>query len=375
VTVPAVTVTRPVRRRPVFHPLVVAGIDRLTEDAVSIRFDVPADLREAFEFRAGQHLTVRRVLPGEPEVRRSYSICSTPRELAELGVLRIGVRAVAGGAFSAYAVGGLRPGDRVEVLPPLGHFTSGFAPDRSRHYGVVAAGSGITPVLSVVATALDTERASRVTLVYANRYARSVMFADELADLKDRYPDRLHLVHVLSREPQGAALLSGRLDAARLAGILTNLVDASTVDEWFLCGPYGLVLDAKEVLAARAPGTTVHTELFHVDDGPPPVRRRPARSSDGPAATTKVTMMLDGRASAFEMDPDERVLDAALRVRPELPYACKGGVCSTCRAKIVEGRVEMVRNFALEPDETANGYVLTCQSLPLSDKLVVDYDS
>jgi ring-1,2-phenylacetyl-CoA epoxidase subunit PaaE len=147
------------------------------------------------------------------------------------------------------------------------------------------------------------------------------------------------------------------------------------VDEWFLCGPYGMVLDAKEVLAQRAPGTTVHTELFHVDDGPPPVRSRPAPGAGGAGAATRVTMVLDGRASSFEMGPDERVLDAALRVRPELPYACKGGVCSTCRAKITEGRVEMVRNFALEPDETANGYVLTCQSVPLSESLVVDYDA
>lgn len=371
-TVPAVTVNRPTRRRPTFHPLVVAEVERLADDAVDVRFEVPFELRETFSFRAGQHLTVRRMLPGEPEVRRSYSICSTPRALAERGVLRIGVRAVAGGAFSAYAVGGLRPGDTVDVLPPLGHFTTDFAPDRARHYGAIAAGSGITPVLSLVATALDTEPASRVTLVYANRYARSVMFADELADLKDCCPDRLHLVHVLSREPQASALLSGRLDASRLAGILTALVDASTVNEWFLCGPYPVVLDAKEVLAERAPGATIHTELFHVDDGPPPARRpRPER---GPAGTT-VTMVLDGRASTFEMDPDERVLDAALKVRPELPYACKGGVCSTCRAKVVEGQVEMVRNFALEPDETANGYVLTCQSVPLSDRLVVDYDA
>jgi ring-1,2-phenylacetyl-CoA epoxidase subunit PaaE len=378
VTVPAVTVVRPKRCRPTFHSLAVAEVERLTEDAVAVRFDVPPDLRETFEFRAGQHLTVRRLVPGKPEVRRSYSICSTPGDLAERGVLRIGVRAVAGGAFSAYAVGGLRVGDTVEVLPPLGHFSTAFAADRARHYGAIAAGSGITPVLSLVATALSTEPASRVTLVYANRFARSVMFADELADLKDRYPSRLHLVHVLSREPQSSALLSGRLDATRLAGILSSLVDASTVDEWFLCGPYGLVLDAKEVLAGRAPGVTVHTELFHVDDGPPsaaPSRSRPARDAGEAGAATRVTMVLDGRASTFEMGPDERVLDAALRVRPELPYACKGGVCSTCRAKITEGRVEMARNFALEPDETANGYVLTCQSVPLSDSLVVDYDA
>jgi ring-1,2-phenylacetyl-CoA epoxidase subunit PaaE len=375
---PEVTVRRPVKRRPVFHPLVVTAVDRLTDDAVAVTFAVPAELRETFAFRAGQHLTVR--LPadsnpdgspaGGPEVRRSYSICSTPGELAAHGRLRIGVRQVADGAFSSYACAALRAGDPVDVLPPLGHFTSAFAPDRARHYAAVAAGSGITPVLSLVATALATEPASRFTLLYANRYARSVMFAEELADLKDRYPTRLHLVHVLSREPQAADLLSGRLDADRLTRIFAGLIDASTVDEWFLCGPYGLVLDAKGVLDGHS---TVHTELFHVDDAPPPTVRR-ARPADA-AAATKVTIMLDGRASSFEMGPDERVLDAALRVRPELPYACKGGVCSTCRARVVEGQVEMARNFALEPDETARGYVLTCQSVPISPELVVDYDS
>jgi ring-1,2-phenylacetyl-CoA epoxidase subunit PaaE len=361
-----VTVSRPTKRRPTFHPLVVEAVDRLTDDAVAMTFAVPPDLRATFGFRAGQHLTVRRA--GQPEVRRSYSICSTPRDLAEHGRLRIGVRQVAGGAFSSYACDGLCAGDTIEVLPPLGHFTSAFSPDRARHYGAIAAGSGITPVLSLVATALATEPASRFTLLYGNRYARSVMFAEELADLKDRYPSRLHLVHVLSREPQAADLLSGRLDADRLTRIFAALVDPSTVDEWFLCGPYALVLDAKQVLEGHP---AVHTELFHVDDEPPPVRARPA----GEAAATSATILLDGRASSFEMAAGERVLDAALKVRPELPYACKGGVCSTCRAKVVEGRVEMVRNFALEPDETASGYVLTCQSVPISDKLVVDYDA
>jgi ring-1,2-phenylacetyl-CoA epoxidase subunit PaaE len=286
--------------------------------------------------------------------------------------LRIGVKQVPDGIFSTWACGGMCPGDVVDVLPPLGHFTTAFDATRTRHYGAVVAGSGITPVLSLVTTALETEPESRFTLLYGNRYARSVMFAEELADLKDRYPARFHLVHVLSREPQ-ADLLSGRLDGDRLARIFqSRLVDPSGVDEWFLCGPYGLVLAAKAVLGQLTP---VHSELFHVDDEPPAPRERPATTPATMAAATTVTVRVDGRESTFEMAGDERVLDAALKVRPELPFACKGGVCSTCKAKVVEGQVEMARNYALEPDETAKGYVLTCQSVPISPNLVVDYDS
>lgn len=361
-----VTVKRPVRRRPVFYPLSVASVDRLTDDAIAITFAVPPPLREAFEFQAGQHLTVRRV--GEDgDVRRSYSICSTPADLVADGRLRIGVKEIPGGAFSSFAARALRPGDAVEVMPPLGHFTTAFAPDRVRHYGAVAAGSGITPVLSLVATALATEPGSRFTLLYGNRYARSVMFAEELSDLKDRYPERLHVVHVLSQEPQDAALLSGRLDADRLTALIGAL-DMSDVDEWFLCGPYGMVVDARTVLSG-----IVHTELFHVEDSAGPPAPPPARGEA--RAGTQVTILLDGRASSFTMAPGERVLDAALRVRGELPYACKGGVCATCRGRVVEGEVRMARNYALEPDELAAGYVLTCQSSPASDRLVIDYDA
>lgn len=360
-----VVVRRPVKRRPTFHPLPVEAVDRLTDDAVAVTFAVPAELRAVFGFEAGQHLTVRRQGGND---RRSYSICSTPRELATKGLLRIGVKQVPDGLFSTWACGGMCAGDVVDVLPPLGHFTTAFDPARAMHYGAIVAGSGITPVLSLLTTALETEPESRFTLLYGNRYTRSVMFGEELADLKDRYPARFHLVHVFSREPQ-ADLLSGRLDADRLARIFSSgLVDPATVDEWFLCGPYGLVLDAKSTLGERV---RVHSELFHVDAEPPAPRERPATT----AAATKATIRLDGRESTFDMAPDERVLDAALKVRPELPYACKGGVCSTCKAQVVEGQVEMARNYALEPDETARGYVLTCQAVPISPNLVVDYDS
>jgi ring-1,2-phenylacetyl-CoA epoxidase subunit PaaE len=367
-----VTITRPQRRRPAFHELRVAAVDPLTDDAVAVCFGVPAELRSAFAFQPGQHLTVRR-RTGDEDVRRSYSICSTPADLAAKGVLRIGVRLVEGGAFSGFALRELRAGHTVEVLPPLGHFTTALDPARERHYAAVVAGSGITPVLSLVATALSVEPTSRFTVLYGNRTAATVMFAEELGDLKDRYPDRLHLVHVLSREAQGADLLSGRLDADRLGRIFgdVGLVAVDDVDEWFLCGPYGMVLDARQALAARGVDeSTVRTELFHVEEAP--AAPRPRTAVDRPGAT--VTVRLDGRTSEITVAPDERILDAALRSRPELPYACKGGVCSTCRARLVEGKVEMARNFALEDDELAAGYILTCQATPVTDRLVIDYD-
>jgi ring-1,2-phenylacetyl-CoA epoxidase subunit PaaE len=388
-----VTITRPTRRRPTFHPLPVAAIDRLTEDALAITFEVPERLRETYAFQAGQHVTVRllggagtasEAGPAEPagqrsgpttgeDVRRSYSICSTPAELAERGRLRIGVKEIAGGAFSRYAATELSPGDQVEVMPPLGHFTTAVDPARTRRYVGVAAGSGITPVLSLVATVLAVEPGSTFTLLYGNRYVRSVMFADELADLKDRWPSRLQIVHVLSREPGEAALLSARIDADRLPKLLDVFVPGD-VDEWFLCGPYDMVLDARAVLTQRGvPEHAVHTELFHVPTGgesgssPPP-----AGENDG--GEVAVTLTLDGRESRFTMGRGERVLDAALRVRSELPYSCRGGVCSTCRARLVDGSVTMASNWALEPDELAAGYVLTCQSSPTTDHLTVDYD-
>jgi ring-1,2-phenylacetyl-CoA epoxidase subunit PaaE len=367
-----VAISRPTRRRPVFHPLRVAAIDRLTEDSLAIAFEVPDRLREVYAFQAGQHLTVRRLEAGD-DVRRSYSICSTPADLAGRGLLRIGVKEIPGGAFSRFAATELAVGDEVEVMPPLGHFTTAVEAARVRRYVGIVAGSGVTPVLSLVATVLAAEEGSRFTLLYGNRYVRSVMFAEELSDLKDRWPARFQIVHVLSREPGDSALLSGRIDADRLPRLLDVFVPGE-VDEWFLCGPYDMVLDARAVLTQRGvPEAAIHTELFHVptavsESSPPPP---PAAAGDGEVA---VTMTLDGRESRFTMGRGERVLDAALRVRGELPYSCRGGVCSTCRAKLVEGEVTMASNWALEPDEVAAGYVLTCQSSPVTDHLAIDYD-
>jgi ring-1,2-phenylacetyl-CoA epoxidase subunit PaaE len=343
-----------------FHPLTVSRVERLTDEAVAVTLDVPPGLRSAFDFAAGQHVTLR--LPSG-EDRRSYSICAP----AGSGVLRVAIKRVPAGTFSCRD---WRPGEVVDVLTPTGRFTTGFDPGRARHYGFVAAGSGITPVLSLLATALEVEPESRVSLVYGNRAGTSVMFLDELADLKDRWPDRVHLVHVLSGEAREAELLNGRVDADRLERILSALVPVSGVDEWFLCGPYGVVTAAQAVLSSLGvPAGTVHTELFHVADAAP----EPTVSRT--TGAHEVTVLLDGRASTVTMTADEAVLDAALRVRPDLPYACKGAVCSTCRARVVAGEVRMARNYALEPEEVAQGYVLTCQSRPLTAGVTLDYDA
>jgi ring-1,2-phenylacetyl-CoA epoxidase subunit PaaE len=346
-----------------FLELAVARVDRLCDDAVAITFEVPAEHAERYRFRPGQSLTLRRVIDGRDE-RRSYSICSAVGDRP-----RIGVREVAGGVMSGWLVHGVRPGDRIEVQPPAGSFT----PDlevASRHV-LIAAGSGITPVLSITASALADPDA-QVSVLYGNRRAGSVMFADEIADLKDRYHSRFQLVHVLSREAVEVELFSGRMDAARLRRLLPATCVVDAVDHWWLCGPYGMVTDAMGVLAELGvPAGRVHRELFYVEDVAP----EPARHAEADVAGSTVTVVLDGRRTTTSVAPGTPVLDGAQRARPDLPFACKGGVCGTCRAKLTAGQVRMRRNFALEEAELAAGYVLTCQSLPVSDELTVDYDA
>jgi len=342
-----------------FHALTVARADRLTDDAAAITFSVPDELRDVFAFRPGQSLTLRR-----GDERRSYSICA-PTGAAP----RIGVREVPGGAVSGWLVHEVRPGDVVEVQAPAG----AFSPDLTtggRHV-LIAAGSGITPLLSIASSLLAATDAE-VTLVYGNRRADTVMFADELADLKDAHPTRLHLVHVLSREAQEVELFSGRLDAERLRRLLPALVEVARVDHWWLCGPFGLVTAATDVLTAfGVDRRAVHRELFYVEDLPP-AENHHVESAPGPGA--EVTLRLDGRTTTVTVPAGVAILDAAQRTRPDLPFACKGGVCGTCRARLVTGTVEMRRNYALEEDELAAGYVLTCQSQPTSDVVEVDYD-
>jgi len=348
----------------VFHPLRVAAIDELTDDAVAITFDVPDDLLDDYAFAHGQHLNSR----GGDDVRRSYSICTPP----STGVLRIGVKRLPGGAFSETVVDALRVGDELEVMTPAGRFTTDLDPGTAKTYVAIAAGSGITPVLSIVAAILEGEPGSFVTLVYANRTSRSVMFLDEVHDLKDRFPGRFQIVHVLSRETQDVELLSGRLDADRLRRILESLVPAGGVDDWFLCGPQQMVQELRGVLTDLG-AHRIHTELFHADPAP---RAPVAALEGGTEGAASVTIRLDGRGSDFNLRPDDvPVLEAALRVRSDMPFACKGGVCGTCRAKVVEGSVRMDTNWALEPDEIRAGYVLTCQSHPTSEKVTLDFDA
>jgi ring-1,2-phenylacetyl-CoA epoxidase subunit PaaE len=351
--------------KPQFHPLRVASVDSLTDDSVAISFSVPPELADEYRFVHGQHLTIR----GDDGERRSFSICTTPRS----GVLTIGVKKLPGGAFSEGVVDALHAGDELDVMTPAGRFTTRLDPASARMYVAIAAGSGITPIISIVSTILEEEPHAQVMLVYANRTHRTIMFLDDLHDLKDRFPDRFHLVHVLSREQQDVELFSGRLDGDRLSRILKSLRPAEDVDAWFLCGPQQMVVDLRQVILDHGvEATAIHTELFHAD----PVPRAPEAMSSSVEGAAHVTIRLDGRTSDFELRPDGvGVLEAALQVRSDLPFACRGGVCGTCRAKLVEGTVAMDVNYALEPEEMADGYVLTCQSHPTSERVVVDYDA
>jgi ring-1,2-phenylacetyl-CoA epoxidase subunit PaaE len=344
-----------------FHPLTVTRVDPLTDDSAAVTFEVPPALAERFAFAPGQSLTVRR-----GDERRSYSICAVKGRAP-----RIGVREVAGGAVSGWLVHQVRAGDVVEVQAPSGAFTPDL--DVPGQHVLIAAGSGITPVLSIAGSVLAARDGSAVTLLYGNRRSDSVMFADEIADLKDAYPDRICLVHVLSREPQEVELFNGRLDAAKLRALLPVTIDVAAVDHWWLCGPHRMVEDAIALLTELGvPRRRIHRELFYVEDAPP-AQASHAEAAPGPGA--EVTVLLDGRRSTTTVPAGTPVLDGAQRVRPDLPFACKGGVCGTCRALLVEGEVTMRRNYALEQEELDAGYILTCQSLPVSPSVIVDYDA
>jgi ring-1,2-phenylacetyl-CoA epoxidase subunit PaaE len=359
----SVTTTEPASRT-AFHLLTVAAVERLTDDAVAVTFDVPDELRALFDFAAGQSLTLRRTIDGV-EHRRTYSICAPVGSRP-----RIGVREIPGGLFSSWLVHQVRPGDRIDVQAPSGSFRAD--PQQGGRHLCIAAGSGITPMLSVAASVLSNPEA-HVTLLYGNRATTSVMFAEELADLKDAHHRRFDLIHVLSREPRDVELFSGRLDAERLHALLTRLVPVADMDHVWLCGPFDMLTDARAVLdELGVPAERVHFELFYVDE-PPPQLRHADRVVDG--VTSEVTVTLDGRTTTTPMERGKSILDSAQEIRSDLPFACKGGVCGTCRGKVCDGEVDMVRNYALEPDEVARDFVLTCQTFPVSPEVTVDFDA
>ena len=354
-------------RRATIHPLRVQAVEPLTDDSVVIEFEVPPELGSEFAFTHGQHVSLRCEAAGD-DTRRSYSICSA----AGSGRLRVAVKRLPGGIFSAFAMEQLSAGDVVEVVTPIGHFNTPLDPGHTTSYAMIAAGSGIAPILSNLTTILAVEPRSTVTLIYGNRTVKDIMFLEELEDLKNRYPERFALYHVLSREEQEVPLFHGHIDAERLNMFLDQLVRPEDVDEWFLCGPREMIESARAVLVERGVDENhVHAELFHAKDAKPPR----IGEQQVAAGTAEVTIILDGRSSTFPVDPDgERILDAALRVRSDAPYACKGGVCGTCRAKLVSGSVEMDQHFALEQREIDAGFVLACQSHPTTPKVVLDFD-
>ena len=354
-----------------FHTLKVASVARNTRDAVVVTFDLPPDLRDDFSFRPGQYLTLRTSLDGE-EVRRSYSICSAPTD----GVLRVAIKKVDEGVFSSWANHELQPGQTLEVMAPAGNFTVDFAPGNKRHYVAFAVGSGITPVFSLVKTALSTEPDSRFTLFFGNRASSSVLFREEIEDLKNRYMERFSLVYIMSRETQDIELFNGRLDGEKVEQLMRAWMSPDDIDYAFVCGPQTMIESVVEQLQARGlEKSQIKFELFGAPKGPRALRTgREAPTAPG-KGQCEVTVVQDGHSRTFTIDKNkDSVLDAALAQGVELPYSCKGGVCSTCRCKVVEGEVDMDANFALEDYEVARGFVLSCQSFPVSDRLVLDFD-
>ena len=391
------------RRRASFHPLTVDEVRRLTDDAIEVTFGVPTALAGQFDYLPGQYVALRTILPdadGQPhEIRRSYSICAEPRSFEDgSSEIRVAIKKDLGGQFSTWANAELKAGDVLDVMSPMGAFVSKHGRDGKSveqnvmtsmndpeqlaaepgSFVTIAAGSGITPVIAIARTLLAAHPETRFDLIYANKAAMDVMFLEELADLKDKYPSRLALHHVLSREQRIAPLLSGRIDAEKLQALLGTAIHADDVDEWFLCGPFELVQLCRDTLAARGVAPEhVRFELFTSGkpDRPEGNIGRPV-ITDESQDTYKITFKLDGLQGevASPTHARESILNAALRVRPDVPFACAGGVCGTCRAKVVTGKVTMDENYALEQDELDKGYVLTCQSHPTTPEVTVDFD-
>ena len=352
-----------------FHPLKIKDIKRETQDCVSISFDIPRELQKEFEFVQGQSLTLRKILEGE-EIRRSYSICTSPLDTE----IRVAVKKVQGGLFSTFANMELIVGDTIDVMTPSGNFYTELKATNKKNYVAFAAGSGITPVISLIKTTLLTEPQSTFTLVFGNKNHSSIIFKEELEALKDKHIERFSLYHILSRERIEAEINYGRINAEKCLH-LTKLIDLDAADEFFICGPEEMIFGIRDFLEEKGiDKRKIHFELFTT-----PLRKassyKPQAVSEANKETSKITVTLDGRSFDFNLDYDSNnILDAALAQGADLPYACKGGVCTTCKAKLIEGKIEMEVNYGLEPDEVQAGYILTCQSHPRSEKVVVDFD-
>lgn len=363
----AVTATTEPTTVVAFHRLTVAEVRPETDDAVSVALDIPEELRDEFRHIPGQHLVLRAEIDGV-DVRRSYSICSRPDE----DQLRVGIKRIPGGVFSAYATTELAAGDEIEAMAPIGEFTVACDSPVAQRYATVAAGSGITPILSMITTLLREEPASQVTLVYGNKTTQSIMFHEELEALKNRYPERFQLVHVLSREPHQVPLFEGRIDAEKVQLLAKTLLDVDHVDHWYLCGPLAMVETVTEALATLGVDAgRIHHELFfdqRIEEVP--------EAADASHGLVEVQVTIDGRTSVVAVDPaGPPLLDYARSVRSEVPFACKGGMCATCKAVVLDGEVALTKNYALTPAELDDGFILTCQAHPVGDgPLSISYD-
>ena len=353
---------------PRFHRLAVNDLRRESPDAVSLTFAIPQELRDDYSFEPGQYLTLRTTMDGE-EVRRSYSICSGPDD----GELRIAVKKVDGGAFSSWAADELKSGDQLDVMTPTGRFGVAHAPDQARVYVGFAAGSGITPLLSILKGVLAREPHSRFFLFYGNRSTGGMLFREALEELKDRFLQRLSIFHVISGEEQDIPILHGRLDGEKVRVLLRSLVPATSVDHVFICGPTGMSEDIEAT--CRDIGIVderIHVERFVSELGGRPRPKKVIAPGAPPKAIA--ALIIDGKRREVPVADGEAILDAALRAGMDLPFACKGGMCSTCRAHLVEGEAPMEVNYSLEPWELKAGFILTCQARPVSQKVAVDYD-
>ena len=351
-----------------FHPLIVKEVIRETPDCVSITFSIPVNLNEEFHFMQGQNVTLKTNIDGE-EIRRSYSICSAPFE----NEMRIAVKKVEGGKFSSYANTVLKKNDVLDVMPPTGKFNTPLLKENKKKYVAFAAGSGITPIISLIKATLKTEADSNFTLVYSNRSRGSIIFFDQLEGIKNKFLERFNFIHLLSREKTEASINFGRIDTEKL-GQLTPLINYKNIDEYFICGPHEMIFCVKDFLEEKKIASSkIHFELFTTPGKKKDLSINEIINTN--VQKSKVTVKLDGRSVAFDLAfESESILDAALKQGADLPFACKGGVCATCRAKLTEGEVKMKVNYALEPEEVAQGFILTCQSHPLTENVVIDFD-